>query len=191
MKRFLIFTGIAVLVIIILGGIVMFFMRKQTKSFSPEDKITFSQDSLTINVLYNRPYKKERQIFGESDQGTPPLVPYGKVWRTGANEATIFETNKDISFDGKVLKTGKYSLWSIPEEDTWTIIFNSEYGQWGINYDGEANRDPAKDVLQVKANAVKQDREFEQFTISFEKTGEDAEMVLIWDKTLVALPFSY
>lgn len=184
MKRFLVFTSVAVVVIMILGGIVMFFMRKQTKSFSPEDTITFVQDSLTINVSYNRPFKKGRQIFGG-------LVPYGKVWRTGANEATIFQTNKAIKFDSQVLKAGKYTLWTIPGEDTWTIIFNSEYGQWGINYDGEANRDAAKDVLSVKANAVKQNREFEEFTISFEKTGEDAEMVLIWDKTLVAVPFSY
>ena len=184
MKRFLIFTGIAVVVIILLGGIVLFFMRKETKSHSPEEKISFSQDSLNVDVFYNRPYKKGRQIFGG-------LVPYGKVWRTGANEATIFETNKALNFKGKTLKAGKYTLWTIPGEDAWSIIFNTEYGQWGINYDGEANRNPAKDILSIEVPAVQQEREFEQFTISFEKTGEDAEMVLIWDKTLVAVPFSY
>jgi hypothetical protein len=184
MKRFLIFTGIAVVIIILLGGVVLFFMRKQTKSFSPEEKISFSQNGVDINVFYNRPFKKGRKIFGG-------LVPYEKVWRTGANEATTFETNKALNFDGKVLQPGKYSLWTIPKENTWTIIFNSQYGQWGINFEGEANRDPSKDILQVEATAVQQDREFEQFTISFEKSGEDAEMVLIWDKTLVAVPFSY
>jgi hypothetical protein len=184
MKRFLIFAGIAVVIIILLGGVVLFFMRKQTKSFSPEEKISFSQDGLAINVFYNRPYKKGRKIFGG-------LVPYNKVWRTGANEATTFETNKPLNFDGKVLQPGKYSLWTIPKENTWTIIFNRQYGQWGINFEGEANRDPSSDALQVEATAVQQEREFEQFTISFEKTGEDAEMVLIWDKTLVAVPFSY
>jgi Protein of unknown function (DUF2911) len=184
MKKFLVFSGIAVVLIIILGAVVMFFMRKQTKSFSPEDRLIFSQDDLEINVFYNRPKKKGREIFGV-------LVPYGKVWRTGANEATTFETNKDLTFEGKKLKAGKYSLWTIPGEEFWTIIFNVEYGQWGISYDGEANRKPERDALTVEVRPVWQDRTFEEFTISFEKTGEEAEMVLIWDKTLVAVPFSY
>ena len=91
----------------------------------------------------------------------------------------------------KTLKSGKYSLWTIPGEETWTIILNSEFGQWGVNSGGEANRDPARDVLKIDVHAVKQDRVFEQFTIAFEKVGGDAEMVLMWDKTLVAVPFSY
>ena len=184
MRKFLVFSGTAVVLIIILGAVVLFFMRKQTKSFSPEDQLTFSQGDLEINVFYNRPKKKGREIFGV-------LVPYGKVWRTGANEATTFETNKDLTFEGKKLKAGKYSLWTIPDEDSWTIIFNTEYGQWGISYDGEANRKPGLDALKVEVPPVRQERTFEEFTISFEKTGEEAEMVLIWDKTLVAVPFSY
>jgi len=184
MRKFLVFSGTAVVLIIILGAVVLFFMRKQTKSFSPEDQLTFSQGDLEINVFYNRPKKKGREIFGV-------LVPYGKVWRTGANEATTFEINKDLTFEGKKLKAGKYSLWTIPDEDSWTIIFNTEYGQWGISYDGEANRKPGLDALKVEVPPVRQERTFEEFTISFEKTGEEAEMVLIWDKTLVAVPFSY
>ena len=89
------------------------------------------------------------------------------------------------------MKSGKYSLWTIPGEETWTIILNSEFCQWGVNSGGEANRDPARDVLKIDVHAVKQDRVFEQFTIAFEKVGGDAEMVLMWDKTLVAVPFSY
>jgi hypothetical protein len=71
------------------------------------------------------------------------------------------------------------------------VIFNSEFGQWGINADGKANRDPQRDVLTVKIPAVKQEKEFEQFTIAFERVGEEAEMVLFWDTTLVAIPFSF
>jgi Protein of unknown function (DUF2911) len=184
MKKFLLISGVAVAVIIVLGFIALFFFSKHTKSFSPEEGVAFNQGDLSITVTYNRPYKKGREIFGG-------LVPYGKVWRTGANEATVFETNKDIKLEGKTLKKGKYTLWTIPEEETWTIIFNSEIGQWGINFNGEANRNPANDVLQVMVHPVQQSREFEQFTISFEKTGEDAEMVLIWDKTLVAVPITF
>src|SRR5690606_41827573 len=88
------------------------------------------------------------------------------------------------------LRAGTYSLWTIPRQDTWTIIFNSEHGQWGINSKGEPNRDASRDVLTVDVPSMRQDRVFEQFTISFETVGEDYEMVLMWDKTLVAVPFS-
>ncbi|HEY9008384.1 DUF2911 domain-containing protein [Ohtaekwangia sp.] len=184
MKRFLIFTGIAIVVLILLGRLTMYYMKKQTKSFSPEEEIVFNDRDLSVKVFYNRPYKKGREIFGK-------LVPFGVVWRTGANEATTFETSKDLQFEGKTLKKGKYTLWTIPGEETWVFIFNSEFGQWGVNSAGEANRDPARDVLKLEVHSVQQDRLFEQFTIAFEKVGEDAEMVLMWDKTLVAVPFSY
>jgi len=182
MKRFLIIAGVGVAVLIVLAFVTKFFVRQHDKSFSPEDEVVYNVGDLNIRVFYNRPFKKGRDIFGA-------LVPYGKVWRTGANEATTFETNKDLIFEGKTLRKGKYSLWTIPGEETWTIIFNSEYGQWGIGSDGEANRNPARDVLTIEARPLIQNRVFEQFTISFEKVGEDAEMVLMWDKTLVAVPF--
>jgi hypothetical protein len=184
MKKFLIISLIAIIVLVLLGWVTMVYMKKQTKSFSPEEAVAFNQGDLRITVFYNRPYKKGREIFGG-------LVPYGKVWRTGANEATTFETSKDLSVDGKILKKGKYTLWTIPGEENWSVIFNKEHGQWGVNSSGEANRDPELDAVVVEVHALKQEREFEQFTISFEKVGEDAEMVLIWDKTLVAVPFSY
>lgn len=184
MKKFLIISGIALIILIALGIATRFFMTRQAKSFSPEEGVWFTQGDVKIKVQYNRPFKKGREIFGG-------LVPFRKVWRTGANEATIFETNKDIQIDGKKLKAGKYTLWTIPEEENWTIIFNTEVGQWGINSDGEANRSADKDALHVVVRSVKQERQFEQFTISFEKTGEEAEMVLIWDKTLVAVPITF
>lgn len=184
MRRFLIFAGIGVAVILVLGWATRFFMYKHTKSFSPEQEVVFSEGDLVVKVFYNRPFKKGRPIFGE-------LVPYNEVWRTGANEATTFETNTNLTLEGKVLPAGKYSLWTIPREERWTIIFNAEYGQWGVNSDGEANRNPALDVLTADIPAVRQDREFEQFTIEFEHVGEDVEMVLLWDKTVVAVPMSY
>jgi hypothetical protein len=184
MKKFLIISGLAIAVLIILGWTTMYYMKKQTKSFSPEEAVSFSQDKLSVKVFYNRPYKKGRVIYGG-------LVPYGKVWRTGANEASTFETSQDLKFEGKILRKGKYSLWAIPGEDIWTVIFNSEYGQWGVSSDGEANRSADRDVVQVQVHPVIQDREFEQFTIAFEKVGEEVEMVLMWDKTLVAVPFTY
>lgn len=184
MKRFLIITGIAVAALIVLAGVTKFLVNKHEKSFSPEENISFEQDKLKINVFYNRPFKKGRPIFGQ-------LVPYGEVWRTGANEATTFETTQDLTIEGRKLRKGKYTIWTIPGAETWSVIFNSEYGQWGIGPDGQANRDPHRDVLSVEVHPVQSEREFEQFTISFEKVGEDLEMVLIWDKTLVAVPIGF
>ncbi|MEO5976659.1 MAG: DUF2911 domain-containing protein [Chryseolinea sp.] len=184
MKKFLIIVGIAVAALIAMAAVTRYFVRKHEKSFSPEEQISFKQDNLVINVMYNRPFKKGRAVFGA-------LVPYDKVWRTGANEATTFETNKDISFEGKMLRKGKYSIWSIPGQENWTIIFNTEYGQWGIGPDGDANRDPHRDAVSIQVRAIQSQREFEQFTIAFEKVGEEVEMVLLWDKTLVAVPFTF
>jgi hypothetical protein len=82
-------------------------------------------------------------------------VPYDQVWRAGANEATIFETTKDIKVEGKAVPAGKYSLYAIPGKTEWTIIINSETGQWGIKRTGETTRDPAKDVAVVKVKPMK------------------------------------
>ncbi len=108
----------------------------------------------SVSIKYSSPAVKGRQIFGG-------LVPYGQVWRTGANSATVIETDKDLLVEGKSLPAGKYSIYTIPGEKEWTIIFNSQTGQWGINRQG-TTQDPAKDVLRVnvtpKASASMQER---------------------------------
>lgn len=183
MRRFLVFVGIGVAVIILLFVGIEKMQTRYQKSFSPEDVVSLNQGDLNIQVFYNRPYKKGREIFGA-------LVPYGQVWRTGANEATTFETNKDLIIEGKELKAGTYTLWTIPDKETWTIIFNKEHGQWGVNSEGAPNRNPELDALSIQAQAVWQEREFEQFTIEFATMDDEVEMVLLWDKTLVAVPIS-
>jgi len=185
MKKLLVIIGVVLLIIV---GVLAYYRFFYTKSFSPESDVNFEANGLKIHINYNRPYKKGRLIFGESKDGA--LVPYGKIWRTGANKATVFETNQDLKIKDQTLKEGAYSLWTIPGEQSWTVIFNSEYGQWGIDYNGVANRDPKNDVLTVNVPVVLQDKVFEQFTISVDRMGEEMEIILLWDKTLVALPFS-
>lgn len=184
MRKFFIFSLIGIAIIAAIVAFIGFMQLKNTKSFSPEEEVVFNQGELTIKVFYNRPSKKGREIFGG-------LVPYDQVWRTGANEATTIETNRDLTIEGQTLKAGKYSLWTIPREHNWTIIFNSEHGQWGVNSTGKPNHNPELDVLKLDVQSVQQDQEFEQFTIAFEETGEDAEIVLMWDKTLISIPFTY
>ena len=152
-----------------------------TKSFSPLESVTFTKGDHELLIEYCRPYKNDRVIFGE-------LIPYDQPWRTGANEATLFETKEDISIGGNILEAGKSSLWTIPGENAWVVIFNKSYGQWGIKMDGGANFDPKNDTLRVPVSVIKTDTVFEQFTIAFEEAGKNLEMVMMWDQTMIAVP---
>lgn len=167
--------------IIFIGLLVGFVLRYTTKAHSPEDTLTYQKKGLELEVYYNRPYKKEREIFGN-------LVPYNEVWRTGANEATTFETNKDILVDGSELKAGKYTLWTVPMVDSWKVIFNSKMYPWGINLDEEAYRDPRFDSLVLERPVEEIDTSLEQFTILFEEKGDFVSMILAWDNTSVRVP---
>ncbi|HYH15415.1 MAG TPA: DUF2911 domain-containing protein [Flavisolibacter sp.] len=109
---------------------------------SPPATTTGKIGDANITINYSSPSVKGRKIWGE-------LVPYGQAWRAGANEATVFQTDKTITVEGKQLPAGNYSLFAIPGENEWQFIFNAEIGQWGVKRTGEANRDPAKDVLTV------------------------------------------
>jgi hypothetical protein len=128
----------------------------------------------TIIINYSSPGVKGRKIWGE-------LVPYDKVWRAGANEATLFATDKDIQVEGKSLPAGKYSLYAIPGEKEWTIIFNSATGQWGINRDGTTTEEPAKDVLRVTVKPVHSPEFNERLTYMVDNNG----FALYWENLKV------
>lgn len=115
---------------------------------SPPATATGKFGKATVTINYSSPSVKGRQIWGA-------LVPYGKAWRAGANEATVFETDQDIRIEGKKLPAGKYSLFATPGEKEWTFTFNSQTGQWGIKRGGDANFDPANNVLIVTAKPKK------------------------------------
>lgn len=120
----------------------------KSKRPSPPATASGKVGGATITIDYGSPSVKGRKIWGG-------LLPYGKVWRAGANEATMFQTDKDIKVEGKALPAGKYSFFATPGEGEWEIIFNSENGQWGDKEGGDANLDPTKNVLTVKVKPVK------------------------------------
>lgn len=148
-----------------------------TKSHSPSSTAHHEKNGLEVTVEYCRPYKKNREIFGG-------LVPYGKVWRTGANEATIIKFTKDVKIAEKVLKAGTYSLWTVPNDKTWTIIINQEVGQWGTEYD------ESRDVLQVSAPATNLKVPLEMLIIDFNDHLVGFEMLIKWDNTVVKVPMN-
>lgn len=181
MKKFLKWLLIISVGLAVILFVSMRVLRYQTKKHSPEATITYNQGSLDLKVFYCRPYKKGRQIFGE-------LVPYNKVWRTGANEATTFTTKSDIKINGQSLKAGEYTLWSIPGENEWEVFFNSEKHGWGVRMkDGMASRNPEFDVVSCKVPVQIPNDIVDQFTISFQDNG-NLNLVLEWDSVRVSLP---
>lgn len=131
---------------------------------SPPATATGKVGDAMVTINYSSPAVKGRKIWGE-------LVPYGKVWRAGANEATTIELSKDVQVEGKTLPAGKYSLYAIPGEKEWKVIFNSETGQWGTKRGGESTRDEAKDVLVVNVEPKKATTMNERLLYEVNKNG--------------------
>lgn len=132
----------ALLLLLLVTSTALWAQADKSKRASPPVTATGKVGDATITIDYSSPSVRGRTIWGE-------LVPYNVVWRAGANEATIFKTDKDITVEGKPLPSGSYSLFAVPGKDEWKFIFNSQTGQWGIKRSGEANREEAQDVLTV------------------------------------------
>lgn len=168
------------LLVLVLNFVLWPIMQNKTKIHSPEQNVTFTQGDMRIDVFYCSPSKKDRVIFGE-------LVPYGEVWRTGANEASTFTTNQDLEIDGQTLAAGKYTLWTIPGEDKWSIIFNKKMYGWGVKLtDQKAARDPKFDALVTEATVSKSISVTENFSITISESSEQtAVMMFAWDNVVV------
>jgi len=158
MKRIL-FAAIAACTFIIADA--------QLKTPAPSPAQTIKQDFglSNIELSYSRPGVKGRKIFGD-------IVPFGKVWRTGANEATVFEVSKDVKVEGQNLPAGKYALFTIAGDNEWTIIFNKEAKQWGA-YDYKESQD----ALRVKVKPAKAESFAEKMTFNVNKDGT---VTLLW-----------
>ncbi len=158
------------LAIIAISSILPACAQQQRKS--PHETVSAGN----ISVTYGRPAKKDREIFGA-------LVPYGKVWRAGADEATEITFTADGSLGGKPVKAGTYTLFTIPGEKEWTIILNSQLKQWGA-YEYEKHK--GKNVLEVTAPVKQLSAPVESFTIRV----DNGQLIMEWDKTQVAVPAS-
>ncbi len=124
-----------------------------------------------IKTDYSSPRMKGRKIFGE-------LVPYGQVWRTGANEATTFVPSTDVMVGGKSVPAGNYTIFTVPNADKWTLIINKKTGEWGIPYKYESD-----ELARVDMKVSKLSAPVENFTISYEKSGNGCTMNIEWEST--------
>jgi hypothetical protein len=145
--------------------------QDKSKRPSPPAKVSETLSSGTKVIIdYSQPSVKGRTIGKE-------IAPYGEVWRTGANEATVFEIDKDATVEGKALKAGKYSLYTIPNQNEWTIIFNKKWDQWGTQYSN------ADDALRVTVKPKKAPSSTEKMTFNINKAGV---VSLLWSNEQVS-----
>jgi|SRR5690348_13840132 len=163
MKKSIISKLLLVCIALLMTSLI-FAQQDKSKRPSPPATATGTVNGATLTINYSSPAVKGRKIWGG-------LVPYDKVWRAGANEATIFETSKNITVEGKALPAGKYSLYAIPGQKAWVIIFNSKTGQWGINEDGSTTEVPANDVLRVTVKPQKSATFNERMKFVIDKNG--------------------
>src|SRR5580692_4110330 len=129
----------------------------------------------TLTVDYSSPKVKGRKIFGG-------LVPYGQEWRAGANEATTFVTTADVKVGGKDVPAGEYTIFTVPEENKWTLVVSKKTGEWGVPYPGAAS-----DLLRVDMKAGKLASPVEDFKIAFSKAGSGCTMSMSWETTVASI----
>ncbi len=151
---------------------------------SPKDSVTFQAGGASVKVCYSRPSLKGRSMIGGE------AVPYGKIWRTGANEATIIHTSGHLVVAGIHLDAGDYSLYTVPGEREWEVIVNRAIGQWGH----ESTYTDSVRAMEVGRGRVAVERvatPIEQFTIRAEpSSGGDASLILEWQNSRIAIPFN-
>ena len=134
------------------------------------------EDGTYIKLHYSSPRKRDRVIFGD-------LVPIGEVWRTAANEGSELTLTNDLLVAGERLPAGTYTLFTIPGEETWQVMFNQLLGQ-----NGTGSYDPADDLVTVEVPVQQTDQIYEAFTVAFEEAEGGADLVLQWDQTRVVIP---
>ncbi len=165
--------------VILLGAAAACAQQDKSKRPSPPASATCNLGGgQSVKVDYSSPRVKGRKIFGS-------LVPYGEVWRTGANEATSFVTTTDLKVGGADVPAGSYTIFTVPGQDKWTLVISKKTGEWGTNYAG-AN----EDLARVDMKAGKTSAPVENFTIGFDKSGSGCTMRIEWENSQATVSVS-
>src|SRR5713226_10334100 len=170
--RKLIVVGSAVLTTLALAGAVLLAQQDKASRPSPPAKAECKLAGVMgITIDYSSPRAKGRKIFGA-------LVPYGQVWRAGANEATTFVVSSDVTIGGKAVPAGSYTLFTIPAEDKWTLVISKKTGEWGTAYPG-----PDNDLARIDMKVSKLASPVENFTIALDRAGTGCTLKMEWETT--------
>lgn len=160
---------------VLLFSVMAVAQQDKSKRPSPPATADVTLKGKKITVDYSRPSLKGRKVGQE-------LAPYGKVWRTGANEATTLTAETDLNIGGTKVPAGKYTIYSLPSDGTWKLIINKQTGQWGTEYHEE------QDLARIDMKKSPLSQPVEQFTISFDKKNEStAELNFDWENTRVSV----
>jgi hypothetical protein len=171
-KGDVIMKKIAITVLFVFALCFMSSAQDKSKRPSPPEQAQCKfSDGKTITVDYSSPRAKGRKIFGE-------LVPYGQVWRTGANEATTFVTTTAVSAEGRDVPAGNYTIFTVPEQNKWTLIVNKKTGEWGIPYKYES-----EELVRIPMSVSKTSAPGENFTIQFDQGGNACTLNISWEET--------
>ncbi|HWY22122.1 MAG TPA: DUF2911 domain-containing protein [Candidatus Acidoferrum sp.] len=145
---------------------------------SPAASTTCDLGGKTVKTDYSSPRMKGRKIYGD-------LVPFGQVWRTGANEATTFVASADVAVGGKTVPAGSYTIFTMPNADKWTLIINKKTGEWGIPYKYESD-----ELARVDMKVSKLPAPVENFTIAYDKSASGCTLRLDWETTRASVDIS-
>jgi Protein of unknown function (DUF2911) len=133
-------------------------------------------DGKTIKIDYSSPRAKGRKIFGDASEKA--LVPYGQIWRTGANDSTTFVTDTNLNVGGKAVPAGSYTIFTVPKADAWSLVISKKTGEWGTDYPGEK-----EDLVRVPMTVSKTSAPVENFTIAFDQAGSKCTLRIEWENT--------
>ena len=133
-------------------------------------------DGKTIKIDYSSPRAKGRKIFGEASEKA--LVPYGQIWRTGANDATTFVTDTNLNVGGKAVPAGSYTIFTVPKADAWSLVISKKTGEWGTDYPGEK-----EDLVRAPMTVSKTSAPVENFTVAFDQAGSKCTLRMEWENT--------
>ena len=168
------------MILIVLGFAIYTYF---TPPASPKDESTYTFNNKNYKVEYSRPFKKNRLIFGNKEDGA--LVPFNQYWRTGANFSTDITVSDSFYFGDELLEKGSYWMYTIPGEESWKIFLNSESGSFAF-----FEPDESKNVASINVNSYQLDQELEQFTIIFIEADNKLNLRLLWDKTGISIPLN-
>ena len=161
------------------GALIVAAQQDRSKRPSPPAQAAWDLGGgKSVTIDYASPRAKGRKIYGE-------LVPFGQVWRTGANEATTLLTPVDLTIGGAAVPAGSYTIFAVPNKDKWTLIISKKTGEWGTDYPGQAN-----DLARVDMKVSALPSPVENFTISFEKAGSGANLNIDWETTRASVMIS-
>jgi hypothetical protein len=175
MKRAMGLCSLVMLAIALVAGTASAQQDKSARPSPPASADCALPNGGTVHTDYSVPSMKGRKIFGG-------LVPYGEVWRAGANEATTFVVSKDVTVGGKAVPAGSYTLFAIPDKDKWTLVISKKTGEWGVPYPGAGD-----DFARVDMKTSQLPAPQEKFSISYDKAGSGCVLRMAWETTQAAV----